>query len=275
MGDYPVSAEIATALASFFFGGQGPRHAQLTSVFEAAGYGEDAPYDPTTQKPNKEQRVMTVVTAAARRPARSRALIDGLLALMRADGCFSGLSDGFDSRRVQALQDAFRRAGFILSSEGELTEIAAPDLRTGGRAALEEQLRRLRRADGDPALEVGTAKDLLEAVGKFVLAELGWPLRSGSSFDEIWHHTRDRLGILPQQMDPGAPGGAQARKIAQSAWTIVEQVNELRGLQGTGHGRTLPSTVSNEMARLVVREACSVADFVLATLDRTVGRRQD
>jgi hypothetical protein len=53
---------------------------------------------------------------------------------------------------------------------------------------------------------------------------------------------------------------------------IAEQVNVLRGLQGTGHGRTLPMGVSPELAMLVVREACSVAEFTLNALDRQRGR---
>ena len=53
---------------------------------------------------------------------------------------------------------------------------------------------------------------------------------------------------------------------------IAEQVNVLRGLQGTGHGRTLPTGVSPELALLVVREACSVAEFTLNALDRQRGR---
>jgi hypothetical protein len=59
----------------------------------------------------------------------------------------------------------------------------------------------------------------------------------------------------------------------QSAWNIADSVNQLRNLQGTGHGRTLPTGVTAEMALLVVREACSIAEYVLMTLDRTLGRR--
>ncbi len=60
--------------------------------------------------------------------------------------------------------------------------------------------------------------------------------------------------------------------ILQSSWTIAEQLNELRNLQGAGHGRTLPTGVSVELALLVVREACSVSEFMLITLDRVLGR---
>ena len=60
------------------------------------------------------------------------------------------------------------------------------------------------------------------------------------------------------------------KTVIQSAWNIADSVNQLRYLQGTGHGRTLPAGVTAEMALLVVREACSTAEYVLMTLDRTL-----
>ena len=62
------------------------------------------------------------------------------------------------------------------------------------------------------------------------------------------------------------------KAIHGSSWTIAQNVNALRNLQGTGHGRTLPTGVSENLATLVVREACSVAEFMLRQLDHEVGR---
>jgi hypothetical protein len=47
--------------------------------------------------------------------------------------------------------------------------------------------------------------------------------------------------------------------------------NDLRNVEGTGHGRTLPTGMTSEMALLVVREACSIAQMVLSSLDRRLG----
>jgi len=80
--------------------------------------------------------------------------------------------------------------------------------------------------------------------------------------------TRDRLGSLPEQVAGDGDVSKAIKAILGSAWKIAKQVNVLRNLQGTGHGRTLPSGVTAEQALLVVREACSVAEFTLATLDR-------
>ena len=141
-----------------------------------------------------------------------------------------------------------------------------------GRPAIEDQLERLRRASDDPALLLGTAKEMLESTAKYVLEVFSVPYRPRTSFDELWHHARDRLGLLPEQVDTSQPGGSQVRAMLGAAWTITKTTNEIRNLEGTGHGRTLPTGVTPEMALLVVREACSVAELSLATLDRMMGR---
>ena len=74
---------------------------------------------------------------------------------------------------VRALQRGLHRIGWQLDAGGYLSPLGVADMTTGGRDALDEQLDRMRRASDDPALLIGTAKDLLEAVAKFVLEELG------------------------------------------------------------------------------------------------------
>jgi hypothetical protein len=268
----PVSDEVAGALAAFFFRGDGPSHSKIGSVFASAGYGDDDPYEPETQKPNKEDRVLSVLRAARRRPERARQLVDGLLVQLRVAGCFDPTRSVYDRDRARTAQRAFRPLGWVLSDDGYLNPAGAIDLATGGREALDEQVDRLRRAADDPGQLLGSAKDLLEAVAKFVLEEFGVTVAKNDSFDHAWHLARDRLNLLPAQVNPALPGANNIKAILQSSWSIAEQVNKLRNLQGTGHGRTLPTGVSADMALLVVREACSVAEFVLATLDRAMGR---
>src|SRR6266540_2359903 len=76
----------------------------------------------------------------------------------------------------------------------------------------------------------------------------------------------------PPHNRPATASRMSSKAVLQSSWKIAEQINELRCIQGTGHGRTLPTGVTAEMALLMVREACSVADFALTTLDRLYGR---
>ena len=118
---------------------------------------------------------------------------------------------------------------------------------------------------------IGGAKDLLESVAKFVLDEVGMPVTGKQDFPQLMHLARERLDLLPKNVDMTLPGGEAIRKILQSSHQIADQVNALRAVQGVGHGRTLPTGVSPEMALLVVREASSVAEFMLMTLRRKYG----
>jgi len=45
-------------------------------------------------------------------------------------------------------------------------------------------------------------------------------------------------------MTMSGPGAEQVKKILGATWTIAEQVNQLRNLEGAGHGRTLPTGVT-------------------------------
>lgn len=266
-----LTDEVAAALARFYHGGSGPSHSQLTASFVASGYGDADPYDLALGTPNKEQRVLAVARAAMRRPANERKLVEHLLVLLRV-GNHLRLPDGEPSAETRTLQRALRRCGWQLTDDGVLASIGIIDLETGGRPALDEQIDRLRRSTEDPGALIGSAKDMLEAVAKFVLEELDLPVSKSADFNYLWHLARERLGLLPAQAPTSVPGGLAIRKILQSSWAIAEQVNTLRGLQGTGHGRTLPTGVSAEVALLVVREACSVAEFTLSTLDQQRGR---
>lgn len=281
MGKQPVSDEIGAALSTFVAGGVGPRHSTLSNLFARAGYGNAAPYSasagPGPQQPNKENRVRETVFAAVREPSRARELIDSILGEYRVCGFFNDSDDIREKvgrkARVGALQRAFARQDWELTNDGQLRPMGIGSVKSfEGRPAIEDQLGRLRRAADDPALLLGTAKEMLESTAKYVLEVFSVEITAGMSFEALWFHARDRLGIHPKDVDVTQPGGEQIREILQSSWSIASKTNELRNVEGTGHGRLLPTGMTTEMALLVVREACSVAEMVLSSLDRRLGK---
>ena len=217
------------------------------------------------------------MSAAVRDPHRARDLVDGLLAEYRVYGFFLSDADEVEERRrrsnLRAARAAFARIDWELTEDGEIRPAGVESLSAvQGRPAIEDQLSRLRRASDDPALLLGTAKEMLESTAKYVLEEFSVPYSPNTHFDELWFHARDRLGLHPKDVDVTKPGGPQLREILQASWSIARMTNELRNVEGTGHGRTLPTGMTMEVALLVVREACSVAQTVLLTLDRHLGR---
>ena len=210
MGKHPVSDEVAAALGAFVDGGDGPKHTKLTRAFSRAGYGRVSPYDSSSQdfraKPNKEIRIRDTVEAAVRDPHRARDLIDSLLVEFRAFGFFATNDDPTSetNRRgnVRALQKAFARIDWELDDEGDLRPAGVGAVGSvGGRPAIDDQLEKLRRATDDPALLLGTAKEMLESTAKYVLEVFNISYGPRMSFDELWYLARDRLHLLPQQVD--------------------------------------------------------------------------
>lgn len=276
---YPVSDEIAATLGAFVLGGHGPTHSNLTQVFERTGYGSAAPYNSksTNQQLNKVDRVRLTIQAAIKNPTRARDLIEGLLSEYRAFGLFKTMEDMQNGKegleRYRLAKEAFMRSGWELTESGEIFPAGVSSVvKTEGRPAINEQLDRLRRGSDDPALMIGTAKEMLESTAKYVCETFSVPYRVNMSFNELWHLARERLGILPKQVDQSQPGAEELREILQSSWSIARMTNKLRNDEGTGHGRTLTTAIGPSVAHFVVREACNVVQLVLETLDSQMGR---
>lgn len=269
-----MTSEIAAALAKFFFGGAGPRHTTLTNTFMSCGLADVSPYDAQLGTPNKEQRIYAVCREASRRSVDvSTRLLESLLTDLRIHGVFDD-SDRDTVHLVATLERALRSQGFALDEEGRLEHEYHIDLSTNSRPALEQQLSRLRRNAEDPGVLLGGAKELLEAICKFVLEEQSMMPARKMSFEELLALALDRLKLQPTQVNIDTPGGRQVRAIYQSAKTTASAINELRNLQGTGHGRTLPTEVSQDVGRYVIREATHIAELMLRTHDRQMGRSQ-
>lgn len=265
----PLNNEVSAALAQFFYTGTGPSHSTLTRTFTSAGFAANDPYDAEAQTPNKQQRVLAVCHAAQGRTDGAHKLVSGLLDALRLHGSFRGDAEQ-DS--VRHLRSALSHLGWGLTDDGRLSRVGDIDLNTGGRDALDEQLERLRRNIDDPAAVLGGAKELLEAVAKFVLEEGGRLPQGKADFPALVAMAFEMLGLQPAVVDDSIAGGKQIRTIYQSAKKVALTVNDLRNLQGTGHGRTLPTGVTHEAAQFVIREATHVAELMLSTHDRQMGR---
>ena len=79
--------------------------------------------------------------------------------------------------------------------------------------------------------------------------------------DEAVHLSRKTT--VPQAIKKLSP--ASDGSLPPAALIITES--------GKPHERPLSIVVADDLAHMVIREACSVAELVLTTLDRQVGRR--
>jgi hypothetical protein len=126
---------------------------------------------------------------------------------------------------------------------GQITP-AGPQFPTASLAALKdpsairEQLDWIQRAIADdPALAVGSAKELIESTAKVVLVEHGMTVSERVDLPELVRQAQQALSLHPSSVVPGPDGTDAVKRILGGVSTVAAGLAELRNRgYGTGHG---------------------------------------
>lgn len=113
----------------------------------------------------------------------------------------------------------------------------------------------------DPAVALGSAKELLETVLKTILGEHG--SRTAEDIRSLLKKVQTKLDIDPKAVEEKLEGADTIRRTLSNLGQLVLGVAEVRNLYGTGHGRSKGKELEIAHARLVVNAAVSVATFLL------------
>lgn len=175
--------------------------------------------------------------------------LDSLLRCVRRDGFHwidGHLVPASKRSQLRDLQDA-------------ITAVNAPELA--------QQLSRLRRAvDEDPALAIGTAKEMLETTCKTILEDQGVSFDTGSALPELLKTTRSTLRLLPDDIPQAARGASTIKRLLSSLGQIGSGLAELRNLYGSGHGRPARAKgLSARHARFAVGAVATLVQFLFDT----------
>jgi hypothetical protein len=197
----------------------------------------------------------------------------------RACRAFERLLTGWpEGAEVTAFYNALRRDGCVVDYPG--TGMITPPADRGplrpwrslssltDPAAIQQQLDRLQRAViDDPALAIGTAKELIESTAKCVLLERGRPVNDKDDLPALARAAQEALGLHPSNAMPGPDGSDAVRKILGAVTTIANSLAELRNLYGTGHGSSSVRVgLRARHAHLAVHAATTWCQLVLDTL---------
>lgn len=147
-----------------------------------------------------------------------------------------------DTTQLSRLRRDLSNDGYRLTDEARILRIG-PQLPAGSLAnlkdpaAIEEQLERLAgAADADPALAVGSAKELVESTAKVVLTERGLSFADRADLPELVRAAQEALMLHPNQQAEGPDGTQAVKKILGGLITITSGLAELRNRgYGTGH----------------------------------------
>lgn len=131
---------------------------------------------------------------------------------------------------------------------------------------LHTQINRIHQAvDTDPALAIGTAKELLETACKTILADLGEPAGTPDVGDLVKAVSK-QLKLIPEDVPQQAKGADAIRKTLRSLAATVSGIAEMRNFYGSGHGQDGRARgLTPRHARLAVGAATTLALFLFET----------
>ena len=132
---------------------------------------------------------------------------------------------------------------------------------------MQKEIERLENAvDRDPALAIGTAKELVESCCKKVLTKRSGAYASGADLPPLTKLVANELGLVPERFTDAAKGAETIRLISRNLAVLTQYLSELRGLYGSGHGRDgRHRGLQPRHAQLAVGAAVSFIDCVTET----------
>ena len=130
-----------------------------------------------------------------------------------------------------------------------------------------KEIERLENAiERDPALAIGTAKELIETCCKSILTKRGITFTKSDDLGDLTKKLAKELQLVPEGITDATKGADNIRLILRNLTQLTNNLAQLRGLYGTGHGRDGQHRgLQPRHARLAVASAVAFIDFVSET----------
>lgn len=129
------------------------------------------------------------------------------------------------------------------------------------------QITRMEAAvDPDPALAIGTAKELVETTCKAILEARSKPPPKAADLPKLVRLVSEELHLVPEGVPDSSRASETIRRVLGSLGTLVDGIAELRNAYGTGHGQAPRARgLGPRHAKLVVGAAATLAVFLYET----------
>lgn len=120
--------------------------------------------------------------------------------------------------------------------------------------------------DSDPALAIGSAKELIETCCKEILHERGETVTGKEDIPKLTKAAFNALKLLPDDVSEQARGAEVIKRLLSNLASVAGGLGELRNLYGTWHGKHGKSDgLQPRYAKLAVGAAATLTTFLLET----------
>ena len=129
---------------------------------------------------------------------------------------------------------------------------------------LRQQIIRMEEAVGsDPALAIGTAKELIETCCKTILEERGESCAKDADMPELTKAAFRQLKMTRDDVPDAMEGAEAIKRVLSNLGSISNELVRLRNLYGTGHGKLADAPgLSPRHAKLAVGSAATLVRFL-------------
>lgn len=256
---------------------------EIESEFEAADVPLGPPPEQTgMQQGQRRQLVQTYYNGLDfSAPADIRKFLNVLSVFMAnlerqlatASPWGSQTDDSYARQQFDKFQQQLGRDGFEYRG-GAIVPVTAAARLADAKAIAEQfdaahitdQIKRIEASiDADPALAIGTAKELVESCFKTILRERNLDYDK-EDLPQLGKKAFAAMKLLPDDVPEGAKGAKTIKVLLSNLATVVQGLAEIRGLYGTGHGRDGKARgVTSRHARLAVGAASALVTFAFQT----------
>lgn len=268
----PLNDAIAVAISKMVDDSKGdtrkPSHSDIEWEFKRTGVLSADPQQ-IGKSVGKAKRVRAVLTWAIDNNIDcGERLVFLLISLVKSVGGFRVSSSNYiGSEAIENLKSAFRTEGYVLSSDGSINKVLLENV-----SSLEQQkallayAKRAIKGAEDAALLVGTSKDLLEAVAKFILKQKWGSYSSGDNFQMLLGQAFTCLDLATPH-NPPQPNEPAQKGVERALYVLACSINKLRNKEGTGHGRPFLPTVTDSEAKVAIEAMGLISEYLLSKLD--------
>jgi hypothetical protein len=139
-----------------------------------------------------------------------------------------------------------------------------------------KQVQRMNDAiEPDPALAIGTAKELIETACRTILANHGETVTKGTDLPELMKRTTKLIGLAPDDIPEAGKASKTIKVLLSNLCTVANGIAELRNAFGTGHGKAAASKgLRPRHAKLAAGAAATLAVFLLETHDDRTAKKK-
>jgi hypothetical protein len=152
--------------------------------------------------------------------------------------CFEQESSSNDLTRSQALVANCREVIKRLATPTHQPSRLEAFMNVGDMEGIQKALNRIRSSvDSDPDLAIGSSKELIESVCKTILDDRSVVIKDSIGFTELTREAFSTLSLTPDNISQTTRAADEVKRMLANLNSIVRQIEAIRDLYGTGHGR--------------------------------------